>query len=48
MLSRDSVKRRMDSDQGISFLEFSYQLFQVRGELLGGATQPCMHSKRHT
>lgn len=30
MLTRDSVKKRMDSDQGISFLEFSYQLFQVR------------------
>lgn len=29
MLTRDSVKKRMDSDQGISFLEFSYQLFQV-------------------
>lgn len=29
MLTRDSVKKRMDSDQGISFLEFSYQLFQA-------------------
>uniref|UniRef100_K3XC83 Tyrosine--tRNA ligase n=1 Tax=Globisporangium ultimum (strain ATCC 200006 / CBS 805.95 / DAOM BR144) TaxID=431595 RepID=K3XC83_GLOUD len=29
MLTRDSVKKRLDSDQGISFLEFSYQLFQA-------------------
>lgn len=29
MLTRDSVKKRLDSEQGISFLEFSYQLFQV-------------------
>lgn len=29
MLSKESVKRRLDSDQGISFLEFSYQLFQA-------------------
>lgn len=33
MLTRDSVKKRLDSDQGISFLEFSYQLFQVRSSL---------------
>uniref|UniRef100_A0AAV1TKY2 Tyrosine--tRNA ligase n=1 Tax=Peronospora matthiolae TaxID=2874970 RepID=A0AAV1TKY2_9STRA len=29
MLQRDSVKRRLETDQGISFLEFSYQLFQA-------------------
>ncbi|KAF9241607.1 hypothetical protein BU15DRAFT_87184 [Melanogaster broomeanus] len=28
MLARDSVKMRMDSQQGISFTEFSYQLLQ--------------------
>ncbi|OWZ09931.1 Tyrosine-tRNA ligase [Phytophthora megakarya] len=29
MLQRDSVKKRLETDQGISFLEFSYQLFQA-------------------
>ncbi|OQR92448.1 tyrosyl-tRNA synthetase [Thraustotheca clavata] len=29
MLARDSVKRRLESDHGLSFLEFSYQLFQA-------------------
>ena len=29
MLSRDSVKSRLDSDSGMSFTEFSYQLFQA-------------------
>lgn len=29
MLTRESVKKRLDSEQGISFLEFSYQLFQA-------------------
>ncbi|KAF0689497.1 Aste57867_19054 [Aphanomyces stellatus] len=29
MLARDSVKRRLESDTGLSFLEFSYQLFQA-------------------
>ncbi|TDH68650.1 hypothetical protein CCR75_003760 [Bremia lactucae] len=29
MLQRDSVKKRLQTDQGISFLEFSYQLFQA-------------------
>jgi tyrosyl-tRNA synthetase len=29
MLTRDSVKTRLASDQGISYLEFSYQLFQA-------------------
>lgn len=29
MLARESVKKRLESDQGISFLEFSYQLFQA-------------------
>lgn len=29
MLARESVKKRLDSEQGISFLEFSYQLFQA-------------------
>ncbi|DAZ94754.1 TPA: hypothetical protein N0F65_011570 [Lagenidium giganteum] len=29
MLTRESVKKRLDTDQGISFLEFSYQLFQA-------------------
>ncbi|KAF9971710.1 tyrosyl-tRNA synthetase [Actinomortierella ambigua] len=29
MLSRDSVKSRLDSPQGISFTEFSYQLLQA-------------------
>ncbi|KLT42856.1 hypothetical protein CC85DRAFT_285199 [Cutaneotrichosporon oleaginosum] len=29
MLSRDSVKSRLDSDTGISFTEFSYQLLQA-------------------
>lgn len=29
MLTRDSVKSRLSSDKGISFIEFSYQLFQV-------------------
>ncbi|ETW03847.1 tyrosine-tRNA ligase [Aphanomyces invadans] len=29
MLARDSVKRRLDADAGLSFLEFSYQLFQA-------------------
>ncbi|OQR92932.1 tyrosyl-tRNA synthetase [Achlya hypogyna] len=29
MMARDSVKRRLDSDHGLSFLEFSYQLFQA-------------------
>lgn len=30
MLSKDSVKTRLNSDTGISFTEFSYQLLQVR------------------
>ena len=29
MLSRESVRSRLDSDQGMSFTEFSYQLFQA-------------------
>ncbi|RHY84451.1 hypothetical protein DYB37_006483 [Aphanomyces astaci] len=29
MLARDSVKRRLDAESGLSFLEFSYQLFQA-------------------
>ncbi|RLN91076.1 hypothetical protein BBJ28_00009614 [Nothophytophthora sp. Chile5] len=29
MLQRDSVKKRLETEQGISFLEFSYQLFQA-------------------
>ncbi|KAJ0390562.1 hypothetical protein P43SY_012142 [Pythium insidiosum] len=29
MLTRESVKKRLDTEQGISFLEFSYQLFQA-------------------
>ncbi|KAF1793527.1 Tyrosine-tRNA ligase, bacterial-type, type 1 [Phytophthora cactorum] len=29
MLQRESVKKRLETDQGISFLEFSYQLFQA-------------------
>ncbi|KAH9196111.1 hypothetical protein AeNC1_001926 [Aphanomyces euteiches] len=29
MVARDSVKRRLESDHGLSFLEFSYQLFQA-------------------
>ncbi len=29
MIKKDSVKKRLESDQGISFLEFSYQLFQA-------------------
>lgn len=29
MLARDSVKSRLDSEQGISFTEFSYQLLQA-------------------
>lgn len=29
MIKKDSVKQRLDSEQGISFLEFSYQLFQA-------------------
>jgi tyrosyl-tRNA synthetase len=28
MLAKDSVKKRMDSDEGLSFTEFSYQLLQ--------------------
>lgn len=29
MMARDSVKRRLDSDDGLSFTEFSYQLLQA-------------------
>nr|CCA26043.1 unnamed protein product [Albugo laibachii Nc14] len=29
MLARENVKRRLESENGISFLEFSYQLFQA-------------------
>ncbi|TMW55814.1 hypothetical protein Poli38472_008462 [Pythium oligandrum] len=29
MMSRESVQKRLQSEQGISFLEFSYQLFQA-------------------
>jgi len=29
MLARDSVKSRMSSEDGISFTEFSYQVFQA-------------------
>ncbi len=29
MIKKDSVKQRLESEQGISFLEFSYQLFQA-------------------
>jgi len=29
MLTRESVKRRLESEHGLSFLEFSYQLFQA-------------------
>ena len=29
MIARDSVKSRLDSEQGISFTEFSYQLLQA-------------------
>lgn len=29
MLTKDSVKSRMETEQGISFTEFSYQLLQV-------------------
>ncbi|GLD93447.1 hypothetical protein PINS_up002039 [Pythium insidiosum] len=29
MLTRESVKKRLETEQGISFLEFSYQLFQA-------------------
>lgn len=29
MMAKDSVRSRMESDQGISFTEFSYQLLQV-------------------
>ncbi|TYZ65459.1 hypothetical protein PybrP1_005023 [[Pythium] brassicae (nom. inval.)] len=42
MLARDSVKKRMDSDQGISFLEFSYQLFQAYDFLHLHRTRNCV------
>lgn len=29
MLTKDSVKSRLETEQGISFLEFSYQVFQA-------------------
>lgn len=29
MLAKDSVKSRLDSQAGLSFTEFSYQLFQA-------------------
>ncbi|KAF1333691.1 Tyrosine-trna ligase, partial [Globisporangium splendens] len=37
-----SVKKRLDSDQGISFLEFSYQLFQAYDFLHLFRTQNCV------
>ena len=33
MLAKDSVKSRLGSEEGISFTEFSYQMFQVRVKL---------------
>ncbi len=29
MMAKDSVRTRMESEQGISFTEFTYQLLQV-------------------
>ena len=31
MTAKDSVKRRMESEEGISYTEFTYQLLQVGG-----------------
>jgi hypothetical protein len=36
MLAKESVRKRMDSETGISYTEFTYQLLQVRGMRLGG------------
>lgn len=42
MLARESVKKRLESEQGISFLEFSYQLFQAYDFLHLSRTHQCV------
>ena len=34
MLAKESVRKRMDSESGISYTEFTYQLLQVRLHVL--------------
>ncbi|TPX40347.1 tyrosine---tRNA ligase [Synchytrium endobioticum] len=41
MLARDSVKSRLDSAQGLSFAEFTYQLVQAYDFMHLNATQGC-------
>ncbi len=42
MLTKDSVKKRLETSNGISFLEFSYQLFQAYDFLHLYKSQNCL------